>query len=463
MTDFTYENPPNQQGEDGIAMGEYINRQMLKVSNSVEQLSEGVDNAGDVVGPDSAIDGNNAVFDGTTGKKIKDGGPAGDVTGPSSATDGNLAVFDGATGKLIKDGGPPGGGSSGAGSKNYARNPQMEIHQRGTSKQATSNEEYIDGYEYFSNYATQTVTQSISVAPTTPGDEDTTKSYRLAFGANSPTIPGTSYFGVAHHLELRDIKDWLWGTSNAKTITVSFRMQDSLVLGPGGVNWAFVVQNGTNSYSYVSVFNVSEADWTDITITIPGNTATNFFVGLQDYDIGVSFLWMVQAGNYAPSANTWHNANYLGVSGLLEFASWSGAYIEISKIKIEVGSTRTDFTSDGAEESWAKARRYYQTSRTRNEDISTLSAVGERYAYASNAGDVRDNVRFVPMMRVAPTVSVRNPITGTSNAIRYNGADVAVTIGNVNESSFSLQHVGPTSNATVEYQFDANATMKTNL
>jgi len=38
----------------------------------------------------------------------------GDVVGPGSATDGHLAVFDGATGKLVKDGGAPGvGGSSG--------------------------------------------------------------------------------------------------------------------------------------------------------------------------------------------------------------------------------------------------------------------------------------------------------------------------------------------------------------
>ena len=33
-----------------------------------------------------------------------------DVVGPAGATDGNLAVFDGATGKIIKDGGAPGGG-----------------------------------------------------------------------------------------------------------------------------------------------------------------------------------------------------------------------------------------------------------------------------------------------------------------------------------------------------------------
>lgn len=40
------------------------------------------------------------------------GGGSGDVVGPASATDGNLVVFDGATGKLVKDGGPvPSGGS----------------------------------------------------------------------------------------------------------------------------------------------------------------------------------------------------------------------------------------------------------------------------------------------------------------------------------------------------------------
>ena len=93
--------------------------------------------AGDVDGPATAVDGNLAVFDGVTGKLIKDGGApyvlptatdavlggikigsgltitdgvvaaAGDVDGPATAVDGNLVVFDGETGKLIKDGGAP--------------------------------------------------------------------------------------------------------------------------------------------------------------------------------------------------------------------------------------------------------------------------------------------------------------------------------------------------------------------
>lgn len=41
------------------------------------------------------------------------GGGSGDVVGPASATDGNLVVFDGTTGKLVKDGGPVPTGSTG--------------------------------------------------------------------------------------------------------------------------------------------------------------------------------------------------------------------------------------------------------------------------------------------------------------------------------------------------------------
>ena len=46
-----------------------------------------------------------------TGVKWDTPAGSGDVVGPAGATDGHLALFDGATGKLIKDGGAPGVGS----------------------------------------------------------------------------------------------------------------------------------------------------------------------------------------------------------------------------------------------------------------------------------------------------------------------------------------------------------------
>ena len=47
------------------------------------------------------------------------GSGSGDVVGPGSAVDGNMAVFDGTTGKLIKDGGAPGGAGTSSLSRTF--------------------------------------------------------------------------------------------------------------------------------------------------------------------------------------------------------------------------------------------------------------------------------------------------------------------------------------------------------
>lgn len=103
-----------------------------------EKIDNSEAGSGDVTGPASAVDDNIATYNSTSGKIIKDGGSkiiteaegiigndndasvptaaavkdfvdnnsgSGDVTGPTSSTDSNVALFDGTTGKIIKDGG----------------------------------------------------------------------------------------------------------------------------------------------------------------------------------------------------------------------------------------------------------------------------------------------------------------------------------------------------------------------
>ena len=60
--------------------------------------------AGSVIGPESSVDGNIAVFDGATGKVIKDAGFE-PIKGPDTSIDGGIAVFDGTDGKVLKDAG----------------------------------------------------------------------------------------------------------------------------------------------------------------------------------------------------------------------------------------------------------------------------------------------------------------------------------------------------------------------
>lgn len=144
---------------DKPATGEYIGPSGYVSDIALATNIRGADGSstGDVTGPSSSTDSALVLFDGSTGKLIKNGPPSaglaslaglstpaiyylsaadtwtpvtiganltftagtlsasgggggggsGDVTGPSSATDGAPAVFDGATGKAIKEGAYP--------------------------------------------------------------------------------------------------------------------------------------------------------------------------------------------------------------------------------------------------------------------------------------------------------------------------------------------------------------------
>lgn len=68
--------------------------------------SAGGGGGGNVIGPNSSVDGHVALFSGTTGTILRDGGAigTGNVTGPGSATDSAFALFNGTTGTIIKNG-----------------------------------------------------------------------------------------------------------------------------------------------------------------------------------------------------------------------------------------------------------------------------------------------------------------------------------------------------------------------
>ena len=99
--------PTGAPTDNHLAVFDGTSGQLLKDGGAVPAGPS----ASTVLGPASASDSHLAVFDGTTGKLVKDGGavPSGPsastVLGPSSVVDADIAVFDGTTGKLIKDGG----------------------------------------------------------------------------------------------------------------------------------------------------------------------------------------------------------------------------------------------------------------------------------------------------------------------------------------------------------------------
>jgi len=146
--------------------------------------------------PSSPSAGDQKVYIDSSDHKLKRKNSAGtvqsvdgDVAGPGSATDGHMAVFDGATGKLVKDGGAPSSGGaskvlidtqtpSGVSTISFTSIPGtyktliIEFEIRGTAAQAYSQIDLI-----FNNDTT---------------DANYRKTFHQAYGTNSESISGAN-------------------------------------------------------------------------------------------------------------------------------------------------------------------------------------------------------------------------------------------------------------------------------
>lgn len=88
-------------------MFDLLFKSATKTAADVADAASTSGGSGDVTGPSSVTDGDIALFNGATGKIIKDGSKLGTdlVTGPASATTARIATFNGTSGKIIQDSG----------------------------------------------------------------------------------------------------------------------------------------------------------------------------------------------------------------------------------------------------------------------------------------------------------------------------------------------------------------------
>ena len=136
--------------------------------------------------------------------------------------------------------------SSISGARNRIINGDCRIDQRyaGASAQATDGGYFIDRWSTILNNGNFSVQGN--AANITPPVGFT--SYFGATVTTAASITGTS--GIRYKIEGYNIADFAWGTSSAKTVTMSFWVYSSLTGSFGGAIW-----NSAQSYSYPLISN----------------------------------------------------------------------------------------------------------------------------------------------------------------------------------------------------------------
>jgi hypothetical protein len=198
--------------------------------------------------------------------------------------------------------------------------------------------------------------------------------------------------------------DLMWGTANAKTVTLSFWVRSSLTGQFGGS-----VQSYSSARSYPFSYTISSANTFEYkTITIAGDTTgtweTNNSGGIVlNFDLGMGSDLLGPAG-------AWAGVNYRGATGDVKLSETSGATFYITGVQLEVGSTATDFDRRPYGTELALCQRYYIAETFTGNTLFWIPASNDNYRYF--------NAPFKVTMRAAPTVTT---VTGGSSGTIVNG------------------------------------------
>jgi hypothetical protein len=151
------------------------------------------------------------------------------------------------------------------------------------------------------------------------------------------SLASTQYLGLNHFIEGFNIADLMWGTANAKTITISFWVKSSIT-----GNYPVSLDNNAATRYYVGQYSISSADtWEYKTVTIAGDTSGTWDTGNQR---GITVRWFLGSGTgLEGTVNSWQSGTRYSFSGAASVIGTLNATWSITGVQFEVGTQATSF------------------------------------------------------------------------------------------------------------------------
>jgi hypothetical protein len=236
------------------------------------------------------------------------------------------------------------------------------------------------------------------------------KNYLGVTSSSAYSVGATDFFSIRQLFEGFNTSDLEWGTANAKSITVSFKVYSSLTGTFGG---AIQNHNGTRSYPFS--YTISSANtWTDINVTIAGDTSGSWNGATNG--IGLQVMFSLGAGStYSGTAGSWSTTQYFTSTGATSVVGTSGATFYITGVQLEVGSVATEFERRPYGTELALCQRYFYKTNPDNTQFRIGGLSGNMYSSTAGVMDMELPVR----MRAVPSLARG----GTYDSIYIAGID----------------------------------------
>jgi len=340
--------------------------------------------------------------------------------------------------------------SEATGRRNLVINGAMQIFQR-TSSATAAGTSYNTSDRFRANTGTD---GAFTTEKSTDNPFGTGSSLKAQVTTADTSLASTQYAQIIQRIEAQNLQHLLYGTSSAKTLTLSFWVKSSKT----GIYSITLRKTDNTAYHFCHEYTISSANtWEKKVITITPTAGSTSFItasaGAIANDNGLGFelsFALGQGSSYAiGTSNTWsNNTSTFASTNQVNWMDNTSNNFYLTQVQLEVGNL-TDFEHRSVTEELSLCQRYFETfGGTAYEPVGM--------AIGTTTTRDRVSVQFKVQKRAAPTLTVSNDliisyrvgydqkITGTADLnISTNGAHFAVdhsAVGAAARPHFLLSH-----------------------
>ena len=337
--------------------------------------------------------------------------------------------------------------NSGGAFKNVIINGDMSIFQRATSTTTVTSGAYstADRYKFYESTdgAYTTELENLSAA------DQATTGQRTALELNVTTADGTigaaQFAAIYHTIEAQNLQHLLYGTSDAKDLTLSFYVKSNKT----GTYSIFISKEDSTNYTIPIEYTISSADtWEKKVINIsPTAGSTSLITGANgaianDNGAGMIVSFNLAWGsNYHGSNNTWATAGAAySTSNQVNWMDSTDNNFFLTGVQLEIGDTASDFEHLPHDVQLQRCMRYY----TRYDASAGYTRYASGFVNSSTAAvatmQLPVPMRGVPTLETSGTAGDYSVYHGTGTTACNTTPTIQVpSTGDDNATSVGLQ------------------------
>jgi hypothetical protein len=294
------------------------------------------------------------------------------------------------------------------GRRNLIINGAMNVAQRGTSSTGVTTAGFhtVDRLNNLLNSAgTWTFSQDTDV----PLGQGFYYSHKRQCTTANASLSSGAYFVDYYSIEGQDLQQFAFGTSSAKSLTLSFWVKTNKT---GTYQVTFTTASATKSIG--SSYTVNAANtWEKKTLTVVGDTASGI---VNANTVGLTIeMWYAAGTDF--NSGTMPTAWEARLSGdraaalTVNLADSTSNYLNITGLQLEFGDTATPFEHRSYGEELSLCHRYYQDYTSNTGSGIYLNGTNEPSSEVLNG-------RFLPVvMRASPSVVNATSTSGTVGGV----------------------------------------------